>query len=128
MLFSEKVRDTLFSQSIGILLFILMPTLIFFAYESVLLLALWILLWISFTAWIACFSLKREKLDMWADFYRFKSTFETALAFSGIIPLFGVFWSEDRLPPYLKKERVRYEQTRTHWKSTHGHEAPSLFD
>lgn len=109
----KDVRETLFDQSLGMIILGTPFWLLSFAkpLESFLILtyALW---WIGFGIWTMYSGPKEVSKDP-TDIHKFRARLLLAIQYSGVIPIAGIFWSPKNPPPHLRRLADTYDAMRT---------------
>ena len=108
----KSMRDTLFDQSLGMIILGIPFWLLSFTnpLESLLILA-YVLWWVGIGVWMVYFSPKTVSENP-IKINEFRARLLLAIQYSGVIPIAGIFWSPRNLPPYLRGLTEKYETMR----------------
>ena len=108
----KSIRETLFDQSLGIIILGIPFWLLSFAslFESLLILA-YVLWWVGIGVWVMYLSPKAVSENP-TDVHTFRARLLLAINYSGVIPIAGIFWSPRNLPPYLRRLSGKYDAMR----------------
>lgn len=122
----KSIRETLFDQSLGMIILGIPFWLLSFAslFESLLILA-YVLWWVGIGVWMVYFSPKAISEDP-TDVHMFRARLLLAIQYSGIIPIAGIFWSSKNPPPYLRGLSSKYDAMRTRIGNDGGNVPPPI--
>lgn len=124
--FGKNARETLFDQSLGMIILGIPFWLLSFAslLDSLLVLA-YVLWWTGIGVWMVYFSPKAISENP-ADIHIFRARLLLAIQYSGIIPIAGIFWSSKNPPPYLRGLSSKYDAMRTRIDNDGGNVPPPI--